>query len=375
MLKDVLKRRWKGLLLFLAVVGPGHHHLQRRQRRRRHRHLFHGRGPLRQQPALVAPPDHARPDHRPGDERPDGRRHGQGALRPHPGALRRQDHRLPAVRRRPDQLRQRHRRVRRRRLQPGDLPHLQVSSPCRSAPLLVWLLVVKGTYRSVEKVFLYACLFYVTYIVSGFLAKPDWGAIGRSLVRPSLDFSAGSAGHDHRPRRHDHRAVDAVLPPGVHRREEHRRQGLQALPAGRHRRQLRGDDRGRLHRPDLRGHAVQGRHPGRDRGRRGPGPQAAGRASYCSALFAFGLLNASLFAASILPLVDGLHRLRGHGLGERRQQEILRGPPVLRALFGARLPRARASSSSPASPSSGSCTSPRSSTASSCPSSSSSCSS
>jgi NRAMP (natural resistance-associated macrophage protein)-like metal ion transporter len=64
-----------------------------------------------------------------------------------------------------------------------------------SVPLsavFVWLLVVKGTYRSVEKIFLYACLFYVTYIVSGILAKPDWGEIGTSLVRPSLDLSSGA---------------------------------------------------------------------------------------------------------------------------------------------------------------------------------------
>jgi NRAMP (natural resistance-associated macrophage protein)-like metal ion transporter len=57
--------------------------------------------------------------------------------------------------------------------------------------VLVWLLVVKGTYRSVEKVFLYACLFYVTYIVSGFLAKPDWAVIGKSVIRPDFDFSSG----------------------------------------------------------------------------------------------------------------------------------------------------------------------------------------
>ena len=60
--------------------------------------------------------------------------------------------------------------------------------------VLVWLLVVKGTYRSVEKIFLFACLFYVTYIISGFLAKPDWAAIGTSLVRPRLDFSPGALG-------------------------------------------------------------------------------------------------------------------------------------------------------------------------------------
>jgi len=60
--------------------------------------------------------------------------------------------------------------------------------------ILVWLLVVKGTYRSVEKIFLYACLFYVTYIISGFLSRPDWGEIGKSLVRPEFDFSSGRLG-------------------------------------------------------------------------------------------------------------------------------------------------------------------------------------
>jgi len=60
--------------------------------------------------------------------------------------------------------------------------------------VLVWLLVIKGTYRSVEKIFLYACLFYVTYIISGFLAKPDWGEIGQNLIRPHLDISAGGLG-------------------------------------------------------------------------------------------------------------------------------------------------------------------------------------
>jgi NRAMP (natural resistance-associated macrophage protein)-like metal ion transporter len=62
------------------------------------------------------------------------------------------------------------------------------------AAFLVWLLVVKGSYRSVEKVFLFACLFYVTYIISGFLAQPDWGAVRDGFVSPQFKFSAGSIG-------------------------------------------------------------------------------------------------------------------------------------------------------------------------------------
>src|SRR5271167_1370263 len=42
------------------------------------------------------------------------------------------------------------------------------------AAIAVWLLVVKGNYKSVEKVFLLGCLIYVTYIISGFLVRPDW---------------------------------------------------------------------------------------------------------------------------------------------------------------------------------------------------------
>jgi NRAMP (natural resistance-associated macrophage protein)-like metal ion transporter len=64
-----------------------------------------------------------------------------------------------------------------------------------SVPLgafLVWLLVVKATYKSVEKVFLVACLVYFTYIISGFLARPDWGVVKDSVLSPQLQFSAGS---------------------------------------------------------------------------------------------------------------------------------------------------------------------------------------
>jgi len=66
-----------------------------------------------------------------------------------------------------------------------------------SVPLgafFVWMLVVKGTYKSVEKVFLVACLFYITYIISGFLAKPDWNEVKDSILTPQLEFSAGSFG-------------------------------------------------------------------------------------------------------------------------------------------------------------------------------------
>jgi NRAMP (natural resistance-associated macrophage protein)-like metal ion transporter len=55
----------------------------------------------------------------------------------------------------------------------------------------VWLLVVKGSYRYVEKVFLAACVIYIAYPVSCFLAHPDWTDALVSTVKPSFHFTSG----------------------------------------------------------------------------------------------------------------------------------------------------------------------------------------
>ena len=54
----------------------------------------------------------------------------------------------------------------------------------------LWHLVIKGSYRSVERVFFVACLFYVSYIVSGFLAHPDWKEAARHSVMPHLEWNS-----------------------------------------------------------------------------------------------------------------------------------------------------------------------------------------
>ena len=56
------------------------------------------------------------------------------------------------------------------------------------AAFAVWFLVVKGNYQSVEKIFLFACVFYVTYVISGFLVKPDWKEAALYSVRPVLQL-------------------------------------------------------------------------------------------------------------------------------------------------------------------------------------------
>jgi Mn2+/Fe2+ NRAMP family transporter len=47
---------------------------------------------------------------------------------------------------------------------------------------IVWALVVRGTYASIEKIFLTASAFYVCYIIAGVLAHPDWKAAAFATV-------------------------------------------------------------------------------------------------------------------------------------------------------------------------------------------------
>jgi Mn2+/Fe2+ NRAMP family transporter len=184
-----------------------------------------------------------------------------------------------------------------------------------SVPLsavIVWLLVVKGNYRSVEKIFLFACLFYVTYIISGILAKPDWAAIGTSLVRPSLSFSPGQLGmviglvgttiapwmqfylqasiveKNIAVKDYKHSRLDVILGSFIVTIVA----GFIVLTCA-----------ATLFKAGVRvetaADAALALKP------------LAGK--YCSALFAFGLLNASLFAASILPLSTAFLVCEGMG--------------------------------------------------------------
>src|SRR5271154_6650242 len=59
------------------------------------------------------------------------------------------------------------------------------------AAILVWFLVLRGTYKQVEVIFLIACGFYVTYIISAILAKPDWLMAAEHTVIPNFHFESG----------------------------------------------------------------------------------------------------------------------------------------------------------------------------------------
>src|SRR5512146_997490 len=52
------------------------------------------------------------------------------------------------------------------------------------AAVFVWVLVIKGNYKTVEKVFLTASFFYICYIIAGVLARPDWTQAVKATLAP-----------------------------------------------------------------------------------------------------------------------------------------------------------------------------------------------
>jgi len=55
----------------------------------------------------------------------------------------------------------------------------------------VWLLVVKGNYKTVERIFLVASALYLAYVASGILARPPWPTVLQAVYTPSFYFDAG----------------------------------------------------------------------------------------------------------------------------------------------------------------------------------------
>ncbi len=57
---------------------------------------------------------------------------------------------------------------------------------------LVWILVVKGNYKFAERIFLIFSVSLLMYVVSALMGKPDWSEIGKSIIRPQMDFNEQS---------------------------------------------------------------------------------------------------------------------------------------------------------------------------------------
>lgn len=58
--------------------------------------------------------------------------------------------------------------------------------------IMVWILVVKGTYKIAERIFLIFSVSLLTYVVSALMGKPDWNAIGSSVIHPKLEMNTQS---------------------------------------------------------------------------------------------------------------------------------------------------------------------------------------
>ncbi|MBI4442028.1 MAG: Nramp family divalent metal transporter [Acidobacteria bacterium] len=198
--------------------------------------------------------------------------------------------------------------------------------------VFVWYLVVRGTYKSVEKVFLVACSFYICYIFSGIMAKPDWLLAAKSTVQPTFHLQSayiimvvGLIGATVAPWQHFYLGA-AVVEKGVDEKqyfgarldvilgciamvvvaffiivscaatlyETGRRDIADAADAALALRPLAGE--------------------------------------YASILFAFGLFNASVFAASILPLATAYSVCEGLGF-EAGVNKKFREAPVFYWLY------------------------------------------
>src|SRR5437762_2965927 len=169
------------------------------------------------------------------------------------------------------------------------------------AAAFVWWLVVYGSYRRVEQVFLLACLFYLAYVASGVLAAPGWTSVLRESTAPHARLDAayvtmlvGLVGTTIAPWMQFYQQA-VIVEKGV-RVEDYPYSRLDVVrgciftdvvaffiivacaatqPAG--------------------GVPIE---PAAD-----PAPALRPLAgAHCAALFAFGLFNASLFSASVLPL-------------------------------------------------------------------------
>jgi NRAMP (natural resistance-associated macrophage protein)-like metal ion transporter len=57
------------------------------------------------------------------------------------------------------------------------------------AAVMVWFLVLRGSYAIVEKVFLAFALVYLTYVVSGIIVHPPWGEVLRHTVQPTIHLT------------------------------------------------------------------------------------------------------------------------------------------------------------------------------------------
>ena len=185
-------------------------------------------------------------------------------------------------------------------------------------------------------------LVFLAYPVAMVLAEPDWGEVAKNTSDPALRRHPGLPPHRGRARRHDHHALHAAVPGGRGRRPRHR---TRRVPARAHRHGRRLAVRG----AHLRCRSSSPPAPRLRRASRSTSASQAAKAlepvagASAEALFAIGLLGASMLAAAIVPLSTAYGRRRGGGRGALGVASVPRGAAVPRAVHRADRDRRRAS--------------------------------
>ena len=69
------------------------------------------------------------------------------------------------------------------------LAHVPVQVSVPIAAIVIWLLVVRGTYKTAQRVFIAMTIPFFAYPVAAILAHPDWGAVGKAIVVPHIHLN------------------------------------------------------------------------------------------------------------------------------------------------------------------------------------------
>ena len=191
--------------------------------------------------------------------------------------------------------------------------------------MAIWLIIVRGSYRSAERIFIWFTIPFFAYPIAAILAHPDWAEVGKAIVTPTIHTNSAylllliaTAGTTITPYMQLY-LQSAVVERGV-REDELGHEEREAVA----RRGLRERDR-RLHHHRHRRDAVHARHPRNQLGgRRRHARSSPSPGSYAEVLFGIGLLGASLLAAAILPIATSyvVSESLGYekGVGRRREE-------------------------------------------------------
>jgi Mn2+/Fe2+ NRAMP family transporter len=198
----------------------------------------------------------------------------------------------------------------------------QVSVPI--AAVGIWLIIVRGSYRSAERIFIWFTIPFFAYPIAAILAHPHWGKVGKALVVPTIHTNSAfvilliaTAGTTITPYMQLY-LQSAVVERGV-RKEELPREEREAVAGAVFANLVAGFiiiATGAT----LFAHGVHSISSAADAAR-ALRPFAG---SYAEVLFGVGLLGASLLAAAILPIATSyvISESLGYekGIGRRHEE-------------------------------------------------------